>query len=124
MFSAFGVLALLLATIGIYGLKAYDVSRRTREIGIRMALGANSGDVERLVMREGVRTTVIGLGIGLLLAAGVGKLLSGMLFQISPFDPVVLTSAAVVLSAAAMLACYVPARRATRVVPLEALRSE
>ena len=124
LFSAFGVLALLLATIGVYGLKAYDVSRRTREIGIRMALGATSGDVERLVMREGTRTTVIGLAIGLLLAAGIGKLLSGLLYRVSPFDPVVMTIAAVVLSTAAMLACYFPARRATRIVPLEALRSE
>jgi predicted permease len=124
MFSTFGMLALLLATIGIYGLKAYDVSRRTREIGIRMALGANRRDVERLVMREGVRTTVIGLAIGLLLAAGLGKLLSGLLYRVSPYDPAVMTIAAVVLSTTAMLACYLPARRATRVVPLQALRSE
>src|SRR5436309_8624668 len=87
MFCIFGGLALLLATIGVYGLKAYDVSRRTREIGIRMALGATGGDVERLVMREGLRTTITGLAIGLLLAAGVGKLLSGLLYRVSPFDP-------------------------------------
>jgi predicted permease len=124
LFSAFGVLALLLATIGIYGLKAYDVSRRTREIGIRMALGATRGDVERLVMREGLRTTVVGLAIGLLLAAGLGKLLSALLYRVSPLDPLVMTIAAVVLSTAAMLACYFPARRATRIVPLEALRAE
>ena len=124
LFSAFGVLALLLATIGVYGLKAYDVSRRTREIGIRMALGATTADVRRLVIREGVRTIVIGLAIGLLLAAGIGRLVSGLLYRVSPFDPVVLTIAAVVLSASALLACYLPARRATRVVPLEALRSE
>ncbi len=124
LFSAFGGLALLLATIGIYGLKAYDVSRRTREIGIRMALGATGGDVERLVMREGLRTTGIGLALGLLLAAGLGKLLSGLLYRVSAFDPAVLIIAAAALSTAAMLACYFPARRATRVVPLEALRSE
>jgi predicted permease len=124
LFSAFGVLALLLATIGIYGLKAYDVSRRTREIGIRMALGATRGDVERLAMREGLRTTVVGLAIGLLLAAGLGKLLSALLYRVSPLDPVVMTIAAVVLSTAAMLACYFPARRATRVMPLDALRAE
>jgi predicted permease len=124
LFSAFGGLALLLATMGVYGLKAYDVSRRTREIGIRMALGATSGDVQRLVLREGMRTTVTGLVIGLLLAAGLGKLLSGLLYRVSPFDPAVLTIAAIVLSTTAMLASYVPARRATRVVPLEALRSE
>ena len=86
LFSAFGVLALLLATVGVYGLKAYDVSRRTREIGVRMALGATGADVERLVLREGARTTVVGLAIGLLLAAGVGKLVSGLLYQVSPLD--------------------------------------
>ncbi len=124
LFSAFGGLALLLATIGVYGLKAYDVSRRTREIGIRMALGATGRDVERLVMREGLRTTIVGLAIGLLLAAGIGKLVSGLLYRVSPFDGAVMLIAAVVLSTAAMLASYLPARRATRVVPLEALRSE
>ena len=124
MFSTFGALALLLATIGVYGLKAYDVSRRTREIGIRMALGASTTDVERMVLTEGARTTVIGLGIGLLLAAGVGKLLSGLLYRVSPFDPAILTAAVIALSTATLLACYLPARRATRVVPLEALRSE
>jgi hypothetical protein len=124
MFSTFGALALLLAAIGVYGLKAYDVARRTREIGIRMALGATSGDVEWMVVREGLRTTVIGVSIGLLLAAGVGKLVSGLLYRVSPFDPATLTIAAAVLSAAALAACYAPARRATRIVPLDALRSE
>jgi predicted permease len=124
IFSAFGALALLLATIGVYGLKAYDVSRRTREIGIRMALGATAANVQRLVLREGMRTTAIGLGVGLLMAAGLGKLVSGLLYQVSPFDPIVFFAAAVTLSTAATLACYFPARRATRVVPLEALRSE
>src|SRR3954451_1772797 len=81
LFSAFGVLALLLATIGVYGLKAYDVSRRTREIGIRMALGATRADVERLVMREGFRTTVIGLIIGLALAAASAKLGGGWFYR-------------------------------------------
>jgi predicted permease len=124
LFVAFGGVALLLATIGVYGLRAYDVSRRTREIGIRMALGATSRDVERLVMREGVRTTTIGVAIGLLLAAGIGKLVSGLLYRVSPFDPAVMIVAAAVLSTAAMLACYFPARRATRVAPTEALRAE
>src|SRR5262249_41368665 len=114
MFSTFGALALLLATIGVYGLKAYDVSRRTREIGIRMALGATTGDVARLVLGEGVRTTVVGLVVGALLAAGVGKLASSLLYRVSPFDPVVLSIAAAVLTSAALVACYVPARRATR----------
>src|SRR5262249_28088914 len=121
MFSTFGVLALLLATIGAYGLKAYEVSRRTREIGIRMALGAtasamalgaSAGDVQRLVLREGMRTTSIALGIGLLLAAGTGKLVSSLLYRVSPFDPMVLAIATAVLASAAMLACIIPARRA------------
>src|SRR5262249_3005928 len=124
MFSTFGVLALVLATIGVYGLKAYDVSRRTREIGIRMALGATAADVSRLVLGEGARTTAVGLGVGLLLAVGIGKLASSLLYRVSPFDPIVLSVAVAVLTLAALTACYVPARRATRVVPLEALRSE
>jgi predicted permease len=124
MFSTFGALALLLATIGAYGLKAYEVSRRTREIGIRMALGATAGDVQRLVLREGMRTTIVALALGLLLAAGTGKLVSSLLYRVSPFDPMVLIVAAAVLASAAMLACIIPARRATRIVPLEALRSE
>ncbi|MGH9143312.1 MAG: FtsX-like permease family protein [Vicinamibacterales bacterium] len=123
-FGAFGILALLSATIGVFGLKAYDVSRPTREIGIRMALGATGGDVQRLVMREGLRTTIFGLAIGLLLAAGFGRLVSGLLYQVSPFDPAVLTLAGVALSASAMLACYLPARRATRVAPADSLRAE
>ena len=124
MFSTFGALGLLLATIGAYGLKAYEVSRRTREIGIRMALGATAADVQRLVLREGLQTTIVALAIGLLLAMGTGKLVSGLLYRVSPFDPIVLVVAAIVLASAAMLACFVPARRATRIVPLDALRAE
>jgi predicted permease len=124
LFGAFGVLALLLATIGVYGLEAYDVSRRTREIGIRMALGARAADVARLVLSDGLRATIWGLAIGLVLAVGIGRLVSGVLFRVTPFDPVVLTVAALILSAAALLACAVPLRRATRVEPIEALRTE
>jgi len=124
LFSTFGALALLLATIGVYGLKAYDVSRRTREIGIRMALGATAGDVKRLLVREGVRTTAVGLLLGLTMAAGIGKLASGLLYRVSPVDPIVLATAAGVLAVAAVLASYLPARRATRIVPLESLRAE
>jgi ABC-type antimicrobial peptide transport system permease subunit len=120
----FGGLALLLATIGIYGLKAYDVSRRTREMGIRMALSATASDLKRLIVREGARTTVAGLVFGVLMAAGIGKLSSSLLYHVSPVDPIVLATAAVVLSAAATLASYLPARRATRIAPLEALRAE
>jgi hypothetical protein len=124
MFGAFGALALLLAAVGVYGLKAYDVSRRTREIGIRMALGATAADVRRLLMAEGARTAAIGLAIGGLLALGIGRLASRFLFQVSPFDPVVLAAAAAVLGGSAMLASYVPAQRATRVAPVDALRTE
>jgi len=124
LFSTFGALALLLATIGVYGLKAYDVSRRTREIGIRMALGATAANVQGLVIREGLRTTVAGLAVGVALALGLGKAVSGLLYRVSPFDPVVIAIAIAALSTATLLACYFPARRATRVVPLEALRSE
>ena len=124
LFTTFGVLALLLATIGIYGLKAYDVSRRTREIGIRMALGATAANVRQLVLREGMRTTMIGLGIGTLMTAGIGKLVSGLLYRVSPFDPLVMAIAVVVLSTASLLACYVPARRATLIAPTDALRAE
>src|SRR5262249_8792265 len=124
MFSTFGVLALLLAAIGVYGLRAYEVSRKKREIGIRIALGATSGDVTRLVLGESVRATAVARVVGGLIAAGLGKLASGMLYRVSPFDPVVLSVAAIVLSAAAMLATYIPARRATRIAPLDALRTE
>jgi putative ABC transport system permease protein len=124
LFSTFGALALVLATIGVYGLKAYDVARRTREIGIRMALGATAGDVERLVLREGRTTTAVGLSIGLLLALGIGRLVSGLLYQVNPLDPAAILTAIVVLTAATLLAGYLPARRATRVAPLDALRTE
>ena len=124
MFATLGGLALLLATVGVYGLRAYDVARRTRELGIRIALGATASDVARMILGEGARTSAVGLGIGLLLAVGIGKLASGLLYDVSPFDPLVLTVAAVVLAIASIAAAYVPARRATRIAPLDALRTE
>jgi putative ABC transport system permease protein len=124
LFSAIGGLALVIAAIGVYGLKAYDVSRRTREIGIRIALGATARDIVSLIVRDGARTTAIASIVGLALAAGAGKLASGLLYHVSPFDPIALTAAAAILISAAMLACYLPARRATRIEPLEALRVE
>jgi putative ABC transport system permease protein len=87
-----------------------------------MALGASSRHVVGLILRDGLRTTLIGLGIGLALAAAIGKLVSGLLYQVSPFDPAVFFAAAAILAGAAMLASYLPARRATRIEPLEALR--
>jgi predicted permease len=124
VFALFGVLALTLAVIGIYGLLAYEVSRRTREIGIRVALGATARDIQRLVLGEGSRTIGVAVVLGTISAAGLGKLASGLLYQVSPFDPVVIVTSIAILSVAAFVAIYLPARRATRVAPLDALRTE
>ena len=124
LFSVFGGLALALATVGIYGVKAYSVARRTREIGIRMALGAQRNAVLRMFMREGAVMLAIGVLLGLLLAAGVGKLISGMLYEVGALDPLAFTIAPIVLAAAALLATWLPARRATRITPMAALRTE
>jgi predicted permease len=124
LFAIFGVLALTLAVVGVYGVKSYVVAQRTREIGIRMALGARSADVRWLVLRDGLWLTAIGLGIGLPIAALVGLLLSKILYHVSPADPVIFVAAPLVLAGAAMLATYAPARRATRIEPLRALRQD
>jgi predicted permease len=124
MFSIFGVLALVLAAVGLYGVKAYAVARRTREIGIRMALGAAPGTVQTMILNEGVAMITTGVALGLLLGLGLGQLLTTMLYQVSPVDPVTFIVAPMVLGIVALLACYFPARRATRVNPLTALRSE
>ena len=110
--------------VGVYGVRAYSVARRTREIGIRMALGAKPGDVFALIMRQGALQTAVAIAIGILLALGAGRVLAQMLYQVSPADPLALVVAAIMLGAAAMLACYVPARRATKVSPMTALRTE
>ncbi|MDQ3200088.1 MAG: FtsX-like permease family protein, partial [Verrucomicrobiota bacterium] len=124
LFSIFGGLALALATVGVYGVKAYAVARRTREIGIRMALGAQRGAVLRMFMREGAVMLAGGVFLGLLLAAGTGKLLSGLLYEVGALDPVAFTMAPAVLVVAALLATWLPARRATRISPMAALRTE
>jgi putative ABC transport system permease protein len=124
MFSVFGGLALGLAVVGLYGVKAYSVARRTREIGIRMALGAQRGMVLRLIMREGSVMLLCGLALGLLLAAATGKILSGILFEVGAFDPPAFASAFIVLAAATLFATWLPARRATRINPMVALRTE
>ena len=124
MFSVFGGLALGLAVVGLYGVKAYSVARRTREIGIRMALGAQPGMVLLLIMREGSVMLLSGLALGLVLAAATGKILSGILFEVGAFDPPAFASAFVVLAAATLLATWLPARRATRINPMVALRTE
>lgn len=124
MFGVFGGVALLLAVVGVYGVKAYAVERRTREIGIRMALGADRGAVFSLIMKQGGLQTAVAVALGVVLSLLVGQVLASVLFQVSPRDPIALGSSAAILAAATLLACFVPARRATRVSPTIALRSE
>ena len=124
LFGIFGLIALLLAVVGVYGVKSYAVARRTREIGIRMALGAHPSDVFSLIMKQGALQTGFALGIGLLLSLAVGRLLTQILYEVSPADPAALIGSSIMLSAAALLACYLPARRATKVSPMTALRTE
>ena len=124
LFSIFGGLALGLAVVGLYGVKAYSVARRTREIGIRMALGAQRSAVLRMIMREGSIMLLCGVVLGLLLAMATGKILSGILYQVGALDPVAFTAAPLLLAVAALVATWLPARRATRVNPLRALRTE
>ncbi len=124
MFGLFGALALALAVVGIYGVKAYAVTRRTREIGIRMALGAEPGNVRRMILREGLAMTTTGVVIGLLLGLAIGQAVAGMLYEVSAFDLYTFVGAPVVLAAAALAACWFPAGRATRISPMAALRSD
>jgi putative ABC transport system permease protein len=124
LFGVFGGIALLLAVVGVYGVKSYAVARRTREIGIRMALGAHRRDVFSLIMKQGALQTAFALGIGLLLSLAAGKVLAQILYQVSPTDPTALLVSSALLSGAALLACYLPARRATKVSPMTALRTE
>jgi ABC-type antimicrobial peptide transport system permease subunit len=124
LFSVFGGLALGLAVVGIYGVKAYSVARRTREIGIRMALGAQGKTVEWMILREGFAMVVAGLALGLLLALGTGKIVSSILFEVSSTDPFAFALAPAVLASAALLATWIPARRATKISPMAALRTE
>jgi putative ABC transport system permease protein len=124
LFSVFGGIALLLAVVGVYGVKAYAVACRTREIGIRMALGAHRRDVFALIMRQGALQTALAVVVGLLLSLAVGRVLAKILYEVSPSDPLALAAASVILVAAALIACFLPARRATHVDPIEALRAE
>jgi len=124
LFSVFGGLALVLAIVGVYGVKAYSVARRTREIGIRMALGARPNGVQWMIVREGLVMLAGGVVIGLFLAGATGKLLSGMLYQVGALDPIAFSTAPLILGAATLVATWLPARRATRISPMAALRTE
>ena len=120
----FAGVALLLASIGIYGAVAYTVEQRTGEIGVRMALGAQTADVLRLVVRQGMAPVILGLIIGMVAGLALGHLLTTQLYQVSPHNPALLAATVVALAAVALLACFLPARRATFVNPTEALRAE
>jgi putative ABC transport system permease protein len=121
---AFGVLAILLSAVGLYSVMAYVVSQRTREVGIRMALGADRGDVMKMITQQGMRLAAIGVGIGLVLSLALAQVLSSLLIGVSGYDVPTFILVPVLLAVVALVACYLPARRATKVDPLVALRYE
>jgi predicted lysophospholipase L1 biosynthesis ABC-type transport system permease subunit len=123
LLSAFAALALALAAIGVYGVTSFQVAQRTREIGVRMALGARGADVLRMVLGGGMRLVALGVALGLMLALAAGRSLESLLYGVSGSDPVTLAAVPVVLGAVAFVACLVAARRATKLDPLAALRS-
>jgi len=122
--TAFAAAALLLAAIGLYGVLAFAITQRTREIGVRMALGASRTSVLKLVVGQGMRLVIIGLVVGLALALGLTRVMTSLLYRTQPYDAWTFVLTALVLSTVAALACYLPARRAADVEPMKALRAE
>jgi ABC-type antimicrobial peptide transport system permease subunit len=124
LLGAFAALALLLAALGIYGVLSYVVSQRTREIGLRMAIGASQWDIVRAILGYSVRLTAVGLAAGIVAAIAATRLLSTLLFGVSPLDPTTFIAVSALLAAVALLASYIPTRRAASVDPMVALREE
>jgi len=123
LLAIFGGMALFLAAIGLYAVMSYSVSQSTRELGLRMALGASADDVLRLIFSRGLRLTTIGLIIGAIAALLLTRLMENLLYKVSPRDPIAFSSALVILILVTLLACFLPARRATRIDPVRALRT-
>jgi putative ABC transport system permease protein len=124
LLSLFGGMSLLIAVVGVYGVLSYSVNQQTREIGIRMAMGAQSGRILRLVVSQGMRLAIVGLVLGTLIALASTRVLSSLLFGVSAHDPLIFGGVSLILATAAIMACYIPARRATKVDPIIALRDE
>ena len=120
----FGIIAVLLAGLGVYGVVSYSVAQRTSELGLRMALGATPRTVARNVIQHAMLPLAVGLGAGLVAAVGAGRAVRAMLFDVSPLDPITLVSISLVLLIVGVFACYIPARRAMRLDPLNALRAD
>jgi putative ABC transport system permease protein len=124
LLSLFAALALIQALIGIYGVMSYAVTQRRQELGIRMALGAHPGNILSLVLRRGMKLTLIGMALGLMGAVASTRLLRDMLFGINPFDPLTFAAMTLLLMCISLIACFLPARRATKLDPMNVLRSE
>ena len=124
LLGVFALLALVMATVGLYAVMAFAVAQRTHEIGIRMALGAQKGAVIRLMLNRSMTAALIGVAVGLAASLALTRFLTGLLYEVKPMDPIALGAAALILPSVAFVACYLPARRATKIDPMLALRCE